>query len=160
MSNVNELMKQLEDAKKQIKMIEKQLEEAKALDTGYKTDTEGKHYYICDMGDIEESRGTIVSDLNNVTAFTTREKAEQVNNHQLLFRKLDKFSLENGGKEIDWDNLEQNKYHINYSYYDNGFEVDFYRNTRHQGQVNFISREVCEKAIELFKTELLEYFKS
>lgn len=39
--------------------------------------------------------------------FSTEEKAEEINFKQTLLRKLQRFSDENGGNEIDWENTNQ-----------------------------------------------------
>ena len=86
------------------------------------------------------------------------EKAEEIAFKQTLFRKLQRFSDENGGNEINWLNTNQQKFFITY-YYDTK-ELDLYYvcNDKDFGQVYFISEEIAEKAIELFRDELIKYF--
>ena len=95
----------------------------------------------------------------NINYFRTKELAEKVQKMQLLQRKLYKFSMENGGNKIDWDNIEQSKYFINYTYYKlkqlNVVEVAY---NRIPNQIYFISKEAVEQAIEKFKKELLEFY--
>lgn len=90
--------------------------------------------------------------------FSTKEKAEEINFKQTLFRKLQRFSDENGGSEIDWKDHNQWKFYICYRYdcevlvtYRTSYVKDF-------GIVYFISEEVTEKAIELFHDDLIKYF--
>ena len=47
--------------------------------------------------------------------FSTEEKAEEINFKQTLFRKLQRFSDENGGDKIDWKDDDPCKYRIEYS---------------------------------------------
>lgn len=90
--------------------------------------------------------------------FSTKEKAEEINFKQMLFRKLQRFSDENGGNEINWSNRFQSKYGILFSYRNGKLFVDNYFGAREFGQVYFISAEVAKRAIELFRDELIKYF--
>ena len=90
--------------------------------------------------------------------FSTKEKAEEINFKQTLFRKLQLFSDENGGNEIDWNNYDQSKHVIYYRHDSCEFILDRFWYRRDFGQVYFVSREVAEQAIELFRDELIKYF--
>ncbi len=90
--------------------------------------------------------------------FSTKEKAEEINFKQTLFRKLQRFSDENGGNEIDWSDTDQLKYGIFYNSDSNRLLSDDRWVSRDFGQVYFISEEVAEKAIELFHDDLIKYF--
>lgn len=85
-------------------------------------------------------------------------KAQEIEFKQRLFRKLQRFSDENGGNEIDWSDDESCKYYI---YYNNTDEELGVRNAcivRDFGQVYFKTQEIAEQAIELFKEDLIKYF--
>ena len=90
--------------------------------------------------------------------FSTKEKAEEIHFKQMLFRKLQRFSDENGGNEIDWENTNQKKYCILYCHSFKELQSDFTWVRQNQGQIYFISKEIAEKAIELFHDELIKYF--
>lgn len=91
--------------------------------------------------------------------FSTEEKADEINFKQTLFRKLQRFSDENGGNEIDWNNFDQPKYYIKYFCYDSQkIRVECICTVRDFGQVYFVSEEVTQKAIELFLDDLIKYF--
>ena len=94
----------------------------------------------------------------NANYFSTKEKAEEINFKQMLFRKLQRFSDENGGNEIDWENTNQKKYCILYCHSFKELQSDFTWVRQNQGQIYFISKEIAEKAIELFRDELIKYF--
>lgn len=94
----------------------------------------------------------------NANYFSTEEKAEEINFKQMLFRKLQRFSDENGGNEVDWNNEMKIKWGI---WYNNEYEELAscpYVYGQAFGQVYFISEEIAEKAIELFRDELIKYF--
>lgn len=90
--------------------------------------------------------------------FSTEEKAEEINFKQTLFRKLQRFSDENGGNEIDWKCYKESKWIISYDHIDEKLRVFHNVYAQSFGQVYFISKEVADKAIELFHDELIKYF--
>lgn len=90
--------------------------------------------------------------------FSTEEKAEEINFKQTLFRKLQRFSDENGGTEIDWNDEDQTKFSIKYSYWSSRLIIDCYNTVRQFGQVYFASKEIARRAIELFHDDLIKYF--
>ena len=90
--------------------------------------------------------------------FSTEDKAEGINFKQTLFRKLQRFSDENGGNEIDL-NCDCHKFCIEYCSYGKLLVSNrFSSTTRDFGQVYFTSREVAQQAIELFHDDLIKYF--
>ena len=90
--------------------------------------------------------------------FSTEEKAEEINFKQTLFRKLQRFSDENGGTEIDWNDEDQAKFIIKYSHWLSKLIIDCHYTAQQFGQVYFASKEVARKAIELFHDDLIKYF--
>lgn len=66
--------------------------------------------------------------------------------HEILERLLWRFSCENGGLDIDWNNLEQSKYQIIYKADRNDFSVIEFRYNNSMG-VYFISEKIAERAI-------------
>lgn len=90
--------------------------------------------------------------------FSTKEKAEETSFKQTLFRRLQRFSDENGRDKIDWKDEKQMKFFIRYNHDKEMFHIDYYWRLQEFGIVYFISREVAEQAIELFHDELIKYF--
>ena len=84
--------------------------------------------------------------------FSTKEKAEEINFKQTLFRKLQRFSDENGGNE------NQRRFYIVYNSYADELEAESHSFLIGVGQVRFASKEVARKAIELFHDDLIKYF--
>ncbi len=121
-----------------------------------------KMYNVILVNDLGESMecGQFKDDMyyKQANYFSTKEKAEEINFKQTLFRKLQRFSDENGGNEIDWNNGLRSKYGILFSYRNGKLIVDSFLKARECGQVYFASREIAEKAIELFHDELIKYF--
>lgn len=90
--------------------------------------------------------------------FSTEDKAEEINFKQTLFRKLQRFSDENGGDKIDWKDEDQCKYHIKYTHYSNNIYVEGNHSLQEVGVVYFINEQTTEQAIELFHDDLIKYF--
>lgn len=91
-------------------------------------------------------------------AFSTKKKADEINFKQTLFRKLQRFSDENGGTEIDWYDEDQTKFSIKYCHWLSKLSIDCYYTAQQFGQVYFASKEVARRAIELFHDDLIKYF--
>ena len=89
--------------------------------------------------------------------FSTEEKAEEINFKQTLFRKLQRFSDENGGNEIDWNDAHC-KYSIKYAYDDNNLFIGWNYDVKEVGVVYFVHEEIAKQAIELFRDDLIKYF--
>lgn len=131
--------------------------------TGWERVGEREKYFFHNIG------GGIIFDVNITNTFgeplynianyfSTREKAEEINFKQTLFRKLQRFSDENGGNEIDWKCYKESKWIISYDHIDEKLRVFHNVYAQSFGQVYFISKEVADKAIELFHDELIKYF--
>lgn len=137
-----------------------EVEEPKTL-TGWERLKDGGEYcYISPSGDFLNSTedSCDYDDLiyKKANYFSTKEKAEEINFKQTLFRKLQRFSDENGGNEIDWGNPHSKKFFI--SYKDGKLFYDWMSETRYFGQVYFDSTESVSKAIALFHDDLIKYF--
>ena len=95
---------------------------------------------------------------NAANYFSTKEKAEEINFKQTLFRKLQRFSDENGGNEIDWKIDRQAKWCIEYNNDNGEIVIVPFHSIMQFGQVYFTSHEVAEQAIQLFHDDLIKYF--
>ena len=123
---------------------------------------DGKMYNVIVVNDLGESMECGQSKdymyYKQANYFSTKEKAEEIIFKQTLFRKLQRFSDENGGNEIDWNNEIKMKWGIWYNHEYEELASCPYVYGQAFGQVYFISEEVAEKAIELFRDELIKYF--
>ena len=131
--------------------------------TGWERSKVGeKYHFIKAYGMVtkDEERYFDIDDqyYNTANYFSTKEKAEEINFKQALFRRLQRFSDENGGDDIDWNNTDNPKYYISFNYSTNKFYIDFLYKIAVFGSVYFVSEEVTQQAIELFHDDLIEYF--
>ena len=129
--------------------------------TGWERVEDGERYRTIDECSVweyrEDNDGSDVRLYNIANYFSTKEKAEEINFKQTLFRRLQRFSDENGGLDINWNNCEE-KFCIYYNYEEDELDIGCNCFTREYGQVYFISEEVAKIAIELFRDELIKYF--
>ena len=84
--------------------------------------------------------------------FSTEDKAEEINFKQTLFRKLQRFSDENGSNE------NERRYYIVYNSFADEFEAESHSFLIGVGQVRFASKEIAQQAINLFHDDLIKYF--
>lgn len=118
-------------------------------------DIYSKTYSIDFKGEVIENTSIASkSEINNCSVFESKEFAEALAFKQLVERKLFKFRCENDFKRLDWNDGSL-KYYI--SMYNSRLSVDA-RNDKIQGVIYFSTREICKKAIELFKYDLIKYF--
>lgn len=120
-------------------------------------DRKSNYHLIGDSGQILlTSMGT--SQEADEDRFSHYLKAQEIEFKQRLLRKLQRFSDENGGNEIDWSNSEGCKCFICYDHEEEELVVGDVRFIRDFGQVYFKTEELAEQAIELFKEDLIKYF--
>lgn len=127
--------------------------------TGWERVAKGEDYYriytLAELDRIEDNGDKYDECLyDHCNYFSTREKGEEIEFKQRLFRKLQRFADENN-EEIDW-NATTPKYYIDYVGDELGVEIVIL--SRSFGVVYFSSEELAEQAIKLFKEDLLKYF--
>lgn len=119
-----------------------------------------EYYFINAISEVSNIDERTLSNDNlryqNANYFPDEQTAEKFNKIQTLQRKLLRFSLENGGDKIDWNCIEAEKWGIVYEYDINQLCAvrSYYMKEAHK--VYFISEEICEKAIEKFRDEIME----
>ena len=141
--------KRVDLTEEQIKQLGLEVEKKSPFD---RTEKEKKFYYVSDFGyvaatyDLKNIADDKLYDVANYCTdkalLTARAKEEVLN--RLLWR----FSMENGGDAIDWEDDLKRKYFIFKDYkkhdWEIAFSIDFYR----LGIVHFISEEIAQRAID------------
>ena len=145
---------QVADIKKQIEECDKKVFEPKLGEKYYSILPNGKIYMYEFFNDNFDKE---IIDFGNY--FKTKEEAERKSFEIRLHRQLELFALENNETEINWNDDSSKEYIISYSK-DREIFVDRVYNLKDFGQVYFTSREIAEKALEVFKEDLLRYFTS
>ena len=111
----------------------------------------GEYFYITPQGYVTndfESNGCLTSDCRyKVGNYCTDENfMKQRALYETLDRLLWRFSMQNDGDKIDWDN-DCRKYSIYYDYSVNKFIVEYYMHVKKQ-ETYFYSRETAQRAID------------
>ena len=131
--------------------------------TGWERVKRGKRYFVVgeradvySLGEWGDSSDSEVFENSNY--FSTEQKAEEINFKQTLFRKLQRFSDEHGGLDIDWNNEEQEKFFLRYNSRLKEIYIDRCCRIIDFGQVYFISKEAADFALKMYKEDLTKYF--
>ncbi len=92
--------------------------------------------------------------------FNDENLVKNIARAEILKNQLRRFAALNGGipSPKDWQNQHCNKYYIYYDFDENKIYVCDTSVYKDFGQIYFKNKEACEKAIEIFKKELIWYF--
>lgn len=135
--------------------------EPKLIGWEYIAEEEDVYFEISPVGTVADASkyfgASYIQCYKVANAFSTKKKADEINFKQTLFRKLQRFSDENDGNEIDWSN-DAWKWHIYFNYMTGDLEAECTHTYRDFGQVYFLSKDAAEQAIELFRKDLIKYF--
>ncbi|EQG38330.1 TPA: hypothetical protein KNO10_002147 [Clostridioides difficile] len=98
----------------------------------------------------------------NFNYFPNRELAEYINKKQLLERQLMVFSYLNGADKINW-NDDSEKYSVDFyiSSITDSFDIDriYPIVCKSLNEICFVTKEVRDKAVELYKKEIEEVLR-
>lgn len=129
----------------------------------YRVENDKGHFYIDSNGKVKYKTGyTEIDDKYNKdypNRFRTKEFAEYKRDQLRLIRNMERFSMDNRGFKIDWEDTEQRKYFIQLSIDDDHevkLMIDYTFNNKDIEKIYFISYPVAKKAIEVFGDEYIE----
>lgn len=127
-------------------------EEPKVKNPFERVENNEKFYFINDCGMIGESndcRGFFQNKVLDVANYCTdKELMEQRALHETLNRLLWRFSMENDGNKINWNDIFQRKYLIYFDHESNKFSVTDFRFMKFDGSIYFYTKEIAQKAID------------
>ena len=139
-------------------MLEKEISQSKKV-KNFSKEGDMEHWYINSYSEIWEGRAVVPKDINSFGAFTNEEFAEKIAFKQLMERKLLAFKEEYDNVKLDWRKADQRKWYICYhSSVENLEVIHDYRNML-QGTIHFSSYEIANRCIEMYKDDLIKYFK-
>ena len=149
--NENYLMingKRVDLTEEQIKKLGLKVEKEVCFSREYKQ----TYYYIDNYGTVKaeyDSEASEIDELRHNTAnyCTNKELMQQRALHETLSRFLWRFSMQNDGDKIDWNNESQNKFNLYYSYEDKKLIIGFDWDIKHDG-IYFYSEEIAQRAID------------
>ena len=134
--------------------------------TGYEVvDEGGIYFYVSDSLHKEKERFTTKyrEDLTKSTFgnhFNDENLVENIARAERLKYQLRRYAALNGGipSPADWQRLESKKNYISYDCVNNKLSIYDRQILKEFGKIYFKNKEACEKAIEIFKDELIWYF--
>ena len=152
-------------------LLDFEFEEVKEL-TGYERVKKGEKYYYFDntyliSQKIEGQTKTVTTDENQNTDdrryvsgnyFSTLEAAIKEGGIITLYQKIKRFSVENGWKDEMLCDVDFEKYLIYINYKMKIFEISSDKSLPDILQVHFVSKEIAEKAIEIFGDEIKKVY--
>ena len=161
MNKIEELEKQ---AKSILEEIEKLKNEEKVESKVWKPKENEDYYYISSnvicYADIWE-KGVCDEDRYEIgNCFKTKEEAEKTVEKAKIYTQLKRLAEENNTEPIDWEDTEQRKYYIEYSYYYKEFEKSCGYSVKDTGIVYCTNENFLSIALERIGEEnLLKLFK-
>ena len=92
--------------------------------------------------------------------FNDEKLCENIARAEQLKYQLRRYAALNGGipSQKDWKDLKSKKNYISYDCVNNKLSIYDRQILKEFGQIYFKNKEACEKAIEIFKDELIWYF--
>ena len=123
----------------------------------FKREINNKYWFIDRFGEVDsyfDHKDLADNHFYNIANYCTdREMMEQRALHETLNRLLWRYSMEHGGREIDWSSTES-KYRITYDFEDNKWTLSSNSYLSTVGATYFVAREIAENAIK----EIVEPF--
>lgn len=136
----------------QSQIMKLDFEEVQTNKTGWeKGKIYNSYYHIDSSCEISESREvyTIIDNKQYeiLNYFSTKEKAEEVNQEQLLYRKMKKFYDTEDG-QVDWDDKVKEKYYVYYDFDDNTYDIECNYTCKNINTIYFSSYELTQRCID------------
>lgn len=128
----------------------------------YKPQIDERYWYV-DAEGIVSSYGWENDNIDNEifafnNCFPTKEEAEAVAKKKRVLAKMEIFAKEHNEGEIDWDNINQPKYIISYSYHESILRISDMYYVFDFGSVYFTSKEVAQACIDELGDEIISAF--
>ena len=120
---------------------------------------ENEFYYISVNDEVEimiDQRGKFSNKMFLIANYCTdKELMQQRALHETLNRLLWRFSMENDGDKIDWNDTSKPKYYILFDEENKCFEIDFYRYS-HCPMIYFYTKKIAQRAIDKIVKPFME----
>ena len=141
----------------------KKLQSVEEKKTGYERVPESDvYFYTYPSGCVETTCETCydIDDecYESANYYSDKTVAENNTRADKLMRQLRRFAVEHRECEVNFNNINTEKYYMYYDYDDNELRVSFVFCTRNFGVIHFDSEETVNAAIDEFRDELIWYF--
>ena len=141
----------------------KKLQPSEEKKTGYERVSESDIYFYANSRGYVETACEDYYDVDNeyyesANYYSDKTVAENNARADKLMRQLRRFSVEHRENKIDWYDINNHKYYINYDFEDNKISIGDKSFLRYFGAIYFDSRKTAQAAINEFHDELIWYF--
>ena len=153
----------IEDKEIEVEISEEEYKKLHPSETGYeRVSKSGDYFHESGKGDVE-SEIEDYYDVDNeyyesANYYSDKTVAENNARADKLMRQLRRFSVEHRENKIDWYDIKNHKYYINYDFEDNKISIGDKSFLRYFGAIYFDSRKTVQTAINKFHDELIWYF--
>lgn len=153
----------IEDKEIEVEISEEEYKKLHPSETGYeRVSKSGDYFHESGKGDVE-SEIEDYYDVDNeyyesANYYSDKTVAENNARADKLMRQLRRFSVEHRENKIDWYDINNHKYYINYDFEDNKISIGDKSFLRYFGAIYFDSRKTVQTAINKFHDELIWYF--
>lgn len=147
----------------EVEISEEEYKKLHPSETGYeRVSKSGDYFHESGKGDVE-SEIEDYYDVDNeyyesANYYSDKTVAENNARADKLMRQLRRFSVEHRENKIDWYDINNHKYYINYDFEDNKISIGDKSFLRYFGAIYFDSRKTVQTAINKFHDELIWYF--
>lgn len=158
-------MNKIEELEKQAKAILEEIEKLKKEEKVWKPKDDEKIFIVSGNGNVDsfhfcEKYNWHKEYLEMGNCFKTQEEAAKVAEKLKIYTQLKRLAEENNTEPIDWEDTEQRKYYIEYSYYYKEFEKSCGYSVKDTGIVYCTNENFLSIALERIGEEnLLKLFK-
>ena len=147
----------------EVEISEEEYKKLHPSETGYeRVSKSGDYFHESGKGDVE-SEIEDYYDVDNeyyesANYYSDKTVAENNARADKLMRQLRRFSVEHRENKIDWYDINNHKYYINYDFEDTKISIGDKSFLRYFGAIYFDSRKTVQTAINKFHDELIWYF--
>ena len=131
--------------------------------TGYeRVIKDDEFYYVSSRGHVEfasdDYRDIDADYYESANYYSSDVVAENNARADRLMRQLRRFSVEHRKNDINWHDINDNKYYIYGNFKTNSIDIGVNNFLRDFGVIHFDSKETAQAAIDEFYDELIWYF--
>lgn len=166
MDEKQKILNDIEEAQRKLDEARKKLDEYNTEYKRWKPKDNEQYWYITDYGTVNYTlfMSKIQNDnmrFKNYNCFQTREQAEQELEKILISRQLEDIARRlNRGRKIDWNNQEQDKYFIRFSYWEDRIRLETCWKNKMQGVIYCLDKNFLDVAKrEIGEDRLIKYIR-
>lgn len=89
--------------------------------------------------------------------YKTKEEAEFARDKQIFLTKFERYLRENEDEPVDWGNLRQTKYFVQFNHHRKSIETNFWDVHEVQGAIHTTSRKALEQFIKDNEADIKKY---